>query len=52
MKYTKIIALLICLYAAVAKYFNPYYTFGGETYRTPFFSSMFFIILIILILGI
>ena len=52
MKYTKIILILICLYAAVAKYFNPYYTFGGEKYRTPFYSSMFYIILLALILTI
>ena len=37
------LALGICLFAAIAKMLNPHFTFGGPSYRTPFWSSAFFL---------
>lgn len=44
------IVITVCFIAAVAKFFNPRYTFGGKKYRTSFWSSLFFIIIGVLLI--
>lgn len=45
-----LIAVLICLFAGLQKVKNPKYTFGGDKYRTRFWSSSFFFFLTFLII--
>lgn len=42
-------AFVLCAIAAVCKLYDPKFTLGGESYRTRFFSSLFFVILASLI---
>lgn len=42
-------AFVICNIAAVCKLYDPKFTFGGEFYRTRLWSSLFFVVLALLI---
>jgi len=39
------IVISVCFMAAVFKALDPRFTFGGSRFRTPFWSSMFFVTL-------
>lgn len=45
-----IVVTIICFVAAALKASDPHYTIGGPEYRTPFWSSMFFVVLGLLLL--